>query len=62
MSGPNLKARQSSDADAWNAAFDWLWPTVFAVLQLKLQPYFPNELEDVAIEALEGYIAGAYPA
>ncbi len=53
MSEPNLKALQTGDADAWNAAFDWLWPTVFAVAQLKLQPYFPNEVEDVAIEALE---------
>ena len=26
---------------------------MFAVAQLKLQPYFPNEVEDVAIEALE---------
>ncbi len=26
---------------------------VFAVAKLKLQPYFPNEIEDVAIEALE---------
>ncbi|MEI9961011.1 MAG: hypothetical protein WDM76_07710 [Limisphaerales bacterium] len=37
----------------WDATFRWLWPTVFAVAQLKLQPYFPNEVEDVAIEALE---------
>ena len=53
MSAPELKALQAGGADAWNAAFDWLWPTVFAVAQLKLQPYFPNEVEDVAIEALE---------
>jgi hypothetical protein len=53
MNLPDLQALQTGDADAWNAAFDWLWPTVFAVAQLKLQPYFPNEVEDVAIEALE---------
>src|SRR5438876_386718 len=53
MNLPNLPALQTGDADAWNAAFDWLWPTVFAVAQLKLQPYFPSEMEDVAIEALE---------
>jgi len=53
MSAPDLNALQTGDADAWNAAFDWLWPTVFAVAQLKLQPYLPNEAEDVAIEALE---------
>ena len=50
---PDLRALQTSDLDAWNMAFRWLWPTVFAVAQLKLQPYFPNEVEDVAIEALE---------
>ena len=53
MNPPTLLALQTGDADEWNGAFDWLWPTVFAVAQLKLQPYFPNEIEDVAIEALE---------
>lgn len=53
MNPPELFRLQSGDADAWNAAFDWLWPTAFAVAQLKLQPYCPNEVEDVAIEALE---------
>jgi RNA polymerase sigma factor (sigma-70 family) len=53
MSTPNLHALQTGDADAWDAAFRWLWPTVFAVARLKLQPHLPNEVEDVAIEALE---------
>ena len=53
MNPPSLRALQTGDADAWNEAFRWLWPTVFAVAQLKLQPYFPSEVEDVAIEALE---------
>jgi len=53
MNPPNLHALQIGDSAAWDEAFQWLWPTVFAVAQLKLQPYFPNEVEDVAIEALE---------
>ena len=53
MNPPNLKALQAGNAAAWDEAFRWLWPAVFAVAQLKLQPYFPNEVEDVAIEALE---------
>jgi len=53
MSLPSLPALQQGDANAWDEAFDWLWPVAFAVAQLKLQPYFPNEAEDVAIEALE---------
>src|SRR5438874_1423771 len=53
MTAPDLRALQSGDADAWDEAFQWLWPTVFAVAQLKLQPYFPTEIEDIAIQALE---------
>jgi RNA polymerase sigma factor (sigma-70 family) len=50
---PDLKSLQQGDNANWDEAFRWLWPTVFAVAQLKLQPYFPNEVEDVAIAALE---------
>ena len=50
---PELESLQQGDADAWDAAFRWLWPTVFAVAQLKLQPFLPGEVEDVAIESLE---------
>lgn len=53
MNPPSLLALQSGDADAWNAAFDWLWPTAFAVAQLKLSLFLPADVEDVAIEALE---------
>jgi len=48
-----LRALQAGDAEAWDEAFRWLWPVVLAVAQLKLQPYFPSEAEDMAIEALE---------
>jgi len=41
------------DAAAWDEAFRWLWPTAFAVAQLKLQPFLPGDVEDVAIESLE---------
>ena len=50
---PDLKALQSGDAGAWDAAFQWLWPCAFAVAQAKLQPYLPGDVEDAAIEALE---------
>ena len=53
MNPPGLRALQTGDAGAWDDAFRWLWPAAFAVAQLKLQPYFPNEVEDVAIESLE---------
>ncbi len=53
INAPNVQLLQRGDADTWDEAFRWLWPTVFAVAQLKLQPYLPNDIEDVAIEALE---------
>jgi RNA polymerase sigma factor (sigma-70 family) len=53
MNPPDLRALQQGDEAAWDAAFGWLWPTVFAVAQLKLQPFLPDEVEDMAIEALE---------
>jgi hypothetical protein len=31
MSAPDLKALQTGDSTAWDAAFSWVWPTVFAV-------------------------------
>lgn len=49
----NLNALKRGDEAAWDAAFQWLWPTAFAVAKLKLEPFLPAEVEDVAIEALE---------
>ncbi|MBI2928051.1 MAG: RNA polymerase sigma factor [Verrucomicrobia bacterium] len=53
---PNLTALRKGDADAWDTAFDWLWPTAFAVARTKLQEYLPAEVEDVAIETLEALV------
>ena len=53
MNLPDLGALRTGDASAWDQAFGWLWPAVFAVAKLKLQPYLPNEVEDVAIESIE---------
>lgn len=53
---PDLKALQSGDAGAWDAAFRWLWPAAFGAAQAKLQPFLPGDVEDVAIEALEELI------
>jgi RNA polymerase sigma factor (sigma-70 family) len=50
---PDLGALKTGDAGAWDEAFHWVWPTVFAVAKLKLQPYLPSEIEDVAIESIE---------
>lgn len=53
LTAPDLAALKNGDPDAWDQAFAWLWPTAFAVAQLKLQPFLPGDIEDVAIEALE---------
>jgi len=53
MNAPNLLALERGDSAAWDAAFDWLWPTSFEVARLKLQPFLPGDIEDVAIEAME---------
>jgi RNA polymerase sigma factor (sigma-70 family) len=50
---PDLKALRCGDPTAWDEAFHWLWPAAFAVAQIKLQSLLPEDVEDVAIEALE---------
>jgi RNA polymerase sigma factor (sigma-70 family) len=57
---PNLLALRQGDESAWDEAFRWLWLTVFAVAQLKLQPFLPGEIEDVAIESLEELVEKAH--
>jgi len=57
MNPPDLRALQAGEERAWEAAFDSLWPTAFAVAQLKLRAFFPENVEDVAIEALEEVVS-----
>jgi RNA polymerase sigma factor (sigma-70 family) len=57
VSLPDLDALKAGDASSWDEAFSWLWPTVLTVAKLKLQPYLPNEVEDVAIESIEQVVA-----
>jgi RNA polymerase sigma factor (sigma-70 family) len=49
----DLDALTRGDGDAWDDAFRWLWPVAYAAAQAKLQPFLPNEVEDVAIQTLE---------
>ncbi|MEO8429645.1 MAG: RNA polymerase sigma factor [Verrucomicrobiota bacterium] len=53
MNAPDLLALQRGDPAAWDTAFDWLWRIAFEVVQLKLQPFLPGDIEDVAIEVME---------
>jgi RNA polymerase sigma factor (sigma-70 family) len=53
MTAPSLHALQQGDPGAWDQAFSWLFPTALHAAQAKLQPFLPEEVEDVAMEALE---------
>ena len=53
MNPPDLRALQRGDPEASDGAFRWLWPVAFAVAELKLKPFLPGDVEDVAIETLE---------
>ena len=50
---PDLRQLEQGDADAWDEAFRWLWPVAFEAARLKLSPFLPADVEDVAIESLE---------
>src|SRR5947208_2011309 len=56
MSAPSLEALRQGDSKAWEDAFRWLWPVAFAVARLKLQPFLPQDVEDMAIETLEAVV------
>jgi len=54
-----LNALRAGDPEAWDALFDWLWPVALAAAHARLGATFPEEIEDVAIEALEEIAAKA---
>lgn len=56
MTTPDLRLLQQGDPDAWDSAFEWLWPVVFAVANGTLQAHLPADAEDAAIEALEDLV------
>ncbi|MEI6394212.1 MAG: RNA polymerase sigma factor [Verrucomicrobiota bacterium] len=49
----DLDALRSGDPEAWDALFDSLWPVALAAAHARLGTTFPEEIEDVTIEALE---------
>ena len=55
MDAPNLQLLISGNQDEWDRAYQWLWPTAFAVARNKLFKY-PAEVENVAIESIRKII------
>ena len=56
---PDLAKLQEGDPAEWQLAFDWLYPTAFAVARNKLGGMHPGEVEDVALTAIEVVIGKA---
>ena len=56
---PDLAKLQEGDSAEWQLAFDWLYPTAFAVARNKLGGMHPGEVEDVALTAIEVVIGKA---
>ena len=48
---PDLNRLQDGDPYEWDKAFNWLWPTAFAVAKNKLYKS-PDEVEDIAIQSI----------
>src|SRR5688572_21240574 len=53
---PDLELLRSSDSLEWDYAIGWLWPSAFMIVKGKLGRFFPNDVEDVAMEALEAAV------
>ena len=51
MEAPDLQLLKSGNQAEWDGAYQWLWPTAFAVAKNKLFKY-PAEVEDVAIASI----------
>ncbi len=59
MQIPDLAKLQQGDEAEWQLAFDWLYPTAFAVARNKLGGMHPGEVEDVALTSIEVVIGKA---
>lgn len=51
MNLPSIEELQSGDSEAWDVAFDWLWPKAYNIANKILTPLAPSDTEDVVIEA-----------
>ena len=56
MHPPDLELLRSGDSLEWDYAMEWLWPSAFMIVKGKLGRFFPSDVEDVAMEALEAAV------
>ena len=53
---PNLQNLKSGASAEWDLAFQWLWPSVVAVVNGKLGEGLAADVEDVALESVEALV------
>lgn len=53
---PDLQLLLSGSSTEWDRAFDWLWPSVLAVVQANLGEVFASDAEDIALECVEAAV------
>ncbi len=53
---PDLEALRRNDSAAWDQFFECLYPVALSAAESKLRSILPQEVEDVAVEALERLI------
>ena len=53
MQVPDLHALRKGSPDAWENAFEWLWPIALGAALSRLELTYPAEAEDVAITSME---------
>lgn len=53
---PDLSALRSGDSDAWDQLHDWLHPVALAAAQHRLGNILPQDVEDIAVQAIEALV------
>lgn len=56
MDLPSLRALRSGDPTAWDEIYNWLMPKALTAARYRLGKRYPEEVEDVAVEALEDVV------
>ena len=56
MDSPSLRALQSGDPAAWDQIYNWLMPKALTAARYQLGFLYPQEIEDVAVVAMEDIV------
>jgi RNA polymerase sigma-70 factor (ECF subfamily) len=54
MLKPDIRSLQAGDARSWEIAYSvWLWPVAYSAAQRRLATLAPEEIEDIAVGAIQ---------